>query len=67
MDDMGKLLHLAGHWGEHNSEHERSYLDWASRAEAEGKAGAAGALREMALKSREMEPLIRKLRESLGG
>lgn len=67
MDEMAKLLHLAGHWAEHNLEHEQNYLKWAGRAEAAGLAEAALALKQMAAGTREMEPLLASLKKSLGG
>ncbi|MGD2080362.1 MAG: hypothetical protein PVG55_04475 [Nitrospirota bacterium] len=59
---MDKLRHLIGHWMEHNAEHEKTYLDWAGRAEEAGKPALAEVLRQIAAETRGLEKLLEKAR-----
>ena len=60
MDDISKLHHLLEHWVEHNTEHARTYLDWAKKAEALGKTELADILREIAERTEKLEGLFKK-------
>ena len=60
MDDVSKLKHLLEHWAEHNTEHARTYLDWAKKADALGKAELAGILREIAKETEKMDSMFKK-------
>lgn len=46
MDTGAKLLHLLGHWIEHNEAHAQTYREWAERASADGLATVAEHLEE---------------------
>jgi len=41
MDIRAKLLHLLGHWIEHNEAHLQTYRDWADQASMGGLVEAA--------------------------
>jgi len=60
MNDISKLKHLLGHWAEHNTEHARTYQDWAKKADALGKADLAGILREIAKETEKMDSMFKK-------
>lgn len=65
MEDMEKLKHLIEHWMEHNVEHEKTYLDWAGRAEEAGKPVLAETLRQIADETRRMEKLFEMARDAV--
>jgi rubrerythrin len=65
MKDLDKLAHLIEHWIEHNAEHEKTYLDWAARAEKAGKPALAETLRRIAAETRGMEELFRRARDEV--
>ncbi len=60
MDDISKLHHLLEHWAEHNTEHARTYLDWAKKTEALGKAELAAILSEIAEETEKLNRLFKK-------
>ena len=39
--DEAKLVHLVGHWIEHNESHSKSFRDWAVKIKAAGFGDAA--------------------------
>ena len=59
-DTGGKLKVLLDHWKEHNAEHARTYLEWAGKAQAEGRAELAETLREIARESTRLDELFKK-------
>ena len=66
MGDLGgKLKILLEHWQEHNAEHARTYLEWAEKAQAEGRNELAATLREIARESGRLEELFRKAESQL--
>jgi hypothetical protein len=65
MEEMDKLAHLIEHWMEHNAEHEKTYLDWAGRAEKAGKPALAEVLRQIAAETRSLERLLEKARDEV--
>jgi hypothetical protein len=65
MEEMDKLGHLIEHWMEHNVEHEKTYLDWAGRAEKAGKPALAEVLRQIAAETRGMDELFRRARDEV--
>ncbi len=60
MNDISKLKHLLGHWAEHNTEHARTYLDWAKKADALGKEELAGVLREIARETEKLDGMFKQ-------
>jgi hypothetical protein len=63
MDEITKLHHLLGHWAEHNSEHAKTYLDWAKKADSLGKKELAGLLLRIADETVAMDKLFSKAME----
>jgi cobalt/nickel transport system ATP-binding protein len=63
MDEMTKLHHLIGHWAEHNSEHAKTYQDWARKAEALGRRELAEVLLKIAEETTAMGSLFAKAME----
>jgi cobalt/nickel transport system ATP-binding protein len=63
MDEMTKLHHLIGHWTEHNSEHAKTYQDWARKAEALGRRELAEVLLKIAEETTAMGSLFSKAME----
>ncbi len=61
-EDLAKLVHLVGHWIEHNKSHEASYAEWAERAREMGY-GTAAEFIEMAIE--QMEEADEMLAEAL--
>ncbi|MDA8091207.1 MAG: ABC transporter ATP-binding protein [Nitrospiraceae bacterium] len=60
-----RLKILLEHWQEHNAEHAKTYLEWAEKAQAAGKAELAATLREIAQESGRLEELFRKAEKQL--
>ncbi len=60
-----KLKVLIEHWQEHNAEHARTYLEWAGKAGAEGRAELAETLSEIARESGRLDELFRKAASQL--
>jgi rubrerythrin len=60
MDDVSKLKHLLEHWAEHNTEHARTYLDWAKKAEGLGKGELADVLRGIARETEKLDKMFKK-------
>ncbi|MDA8238805.1 MAG: ATP-binding cassette domain-containing protein [Nitrospiraceae bacterium] len=58
MDEITKLHHLLGHWAEHNSEHARTYRDWAKKAESLGRKDLAELLLRIAEETVAMDRLF---------
>jgi cobalt/nickel transport system ATP-binding protein len=58
MDEIAKLHHLLQHWAEHNSEHAKTYRDWAKKADALGKKELAGILLRIADETIAMDRLF---------
>ena len=63
MDEITKLRHLLGHWAEHNSEHAKTYRDWAKTADSLGKKQLAGLLSKIADETTSMDPHFQKAME----
>jgi cobalt/nickel transport system ATP-binding protein len=63
MDEITKLHHLLGHWTEHNSEHARTYRDWAKKAESLGRKDLAGVLLKIADETAAMDADFQKAME----
>jgi cobalt/nickel transport system ATP-binding protein len=63
MDEIAKLHHLLEHWAEHNTEHAKTYQDWAKKAESLGKKELAGLLTRIADETIAMDSLFRKALE----
>jgi hypothetical protein len=40
-EDRAKLIHLIGHWVEHNKAHAEGYTEWAAKARGMGEEAAA--------------------------
>lgn len=60
MDEITKLHHLIEHWTEHNSEHEKTYRDWAKKAESLGRKELAAILVKIADETSAMDDLFKK-------
>ncbi len=60
MDEITKLQHLLGHWAEHNSEHAKTYRDWAQKAESLGRKQLAALLSGIADETVAMDALFQK-------
>lgn len=60
MDEIAKLHHLLEHWAEHNSEHEKTYRDWARKSESLGKKELAALLTKIADETSAMDGLFKK-------
>ena len=58
MDEIAKLHHLLQHWAEHNSEHAKTYRDWAKKADSLGKKELAGILLRIADETVAMDKLF---------
>ncbi|MDA8433014.1 MAG: hypothetical protein M0Z60_08630, partial [Nitrospiraceae bacterium] len=63
MDEITKLHHLLGHWAEHNSEHAKTYRDWAKKAESLGRKDLAELLLRIAEETVAMDKLFRNAME----
>lgn len=63
MDEITKLRHLLGHWAEHNTEHARTYQDWAKTADSLGRKELAGLLRKIAEETTAMDAHFQKAME----
>ncbi len=63
MDEITKLQHLLGHWAEHNSEHAKTYRDWAKKAESLGRKELAVLLLKIADETMAMDSHFQKARE----
>ncbi len=63
MDEITKLHHLIGHWAEHNTEHIKTYLEWANTVESLGRKELAGVLRKIADDTSAMSGLFNKALE----
>lgn len=63
MDEITKLHHLLGHWAEHNSEHAKTYRDWAKKAESLGRKELAGILLNIADETVAMDKHFNKAME----
>ncbi len=63
MDEITKLGHLLGHWAEHNTEHARTYQDWARTADSLGRKELAGLLRKIAEETTAMDAHFQKAME----
>ncbi len=60
MDEITKLHHLIEHWTEHNTEHEKTYREWAKKADSLGKKELAGILTKIAEETSAMDGLFKK-------
>jgi cobalt/nickel transport system ATP-binding protein len=60
MDEITKLHHLIVHWAEHNTEHEKTYRDWARKAESLDKKELASLLTKIADETSAMDGLFKK-------
>jgi cobalt/nickel transport system ATP-binding protein len=60
MDEITKLHHLLEHWTEHNAEHEKTYRDWAKKADSLGKKELAAVLTNIADQTSAMDGLFKK-------
>ncbi len=58
MDEMARLHHLLKHWAEHNSEHAKTYRDWAKKADSLGKKELSGILLRIADETVAMDRLF---------
>jgi cobalt/nickel transport system ATP-binding protein len=63
MDEITKLQHLLGHWAEHNSEHARTYREWARKADSLGRKELAGLLLKIADETVAMDSHFQKAME----
>ena len=63
MDEITKLHHLLGHWAEHNSEHAKTYRDWAKKAESLGRKDLAELLLRIAGETVAMDKLFQNAME----
>ena len=63
MNEITKLHHLLGHWAEHNTEHAKTYQDWARKAESLGRKELAGLLMKIADETIAMDSLFKKAME----
>ena len=66
-EDRAKLEHLIEHWVEHNESHERSYAEWAERADAMGEPGVAALIREAVERMRDADGLLIRAQHELEG
>lgn len=66
MEELTKLHHLIEHWTEHNTEHAKTYRDWAKKADALGKRELAGVLKKIADETVAMDGLFKKALELCG-
>ena len=62
MNDIEKLKHLLEHWSEHNAEHAETYLEWAKKADQQGRKDLHGVLSEIAEGTRKLDALFKKAR-----
>lgn len=58
-----KIKILLDHWAEHNSEHARTYLEWAGKAEEAGEEELARILREIAVQSEKLNELFKEAKK----
>ncbi len=63
MYEITKLHHLLGHWAEHNSEHAKTYRDWAKKAESLGRKDLAELLLRIAEETVAMDKLFQNAME----
>ncbi|UCG78199.1 MAG: hypothetical protein JSV21_11720 [Nitrospirota bacterium] len=65
MNDKGKLKVLIDHWKEHNTEHARTYSDWADRMKAEGIEGASSILADIVASTEQLNDKLESLKRAL--
>ncbi|MBI5026088.1 MAG: ABC transporter ATP-binding protein [Nitrospirae bacterium] len=63
MTDLEKLKKLLEHWMQHNTEHAKTYTEWAGKAEAMGENELAKTLKEIADETARMEKLFQKAKK----
>jgi cobalt/nickel transport system ATP-binding protein len=63
MNEITKLHHLLEHWAEHNTEHAKTYRDWAKKAESLGKKELADLLTKIANETMAMDSHFKKALE----
>lgn len=66
MSEIGKLRHLLEHWEEHNSEHAKTYREWARKTASEGRDDIAALLAKLAERTEDLNGLIKKTRAKAG-
>ncbi len=64
---MRKLKVLLPHWAEHNSEHARTYMEWAQKAEAAGAEELARTLKEISKEGEKLNALLEKAKKVIEG
>ena len=64
---MQKLKILLPHWADHNTEHVRTYMEWAQKAESAGADGLALVLKEIADEGERLTALFEKAKKMLEG
>jgi len=65
MNDIEKLKHLLEHWAEHNGEHAETYLEWAKKADLQGRKDLQGILTELAEGTKKLDDLFKKAHRML--
>jgi hypothetical protein len=65
MDDREKLRRLVAHWKEHSEEHAKTYREWAGKMKHLGEHGAEKVLKDLAVKSEELEKYFEELARML--
>lgn len=65
MNDLEKLGHLLKHWMEHNEEHARIYLEWASKAGTSGNEELMRVLNKIAEDTKKIEGLFKRAKALL--
>jgi hypothetical protein len=59
-EDRAKLLHLIGHWVEHNKSHAEGYTEWAAKARAMDEVAAADLILQAVGRMEEADGLLMK-------
>ncbi|MBI4653854.1 MAG: hypothetical protein HY752_02520 [Nitrospirae bacterium] len=60
MTELQKLKHLLEHWIEHNNDHVKTYMVWASKVELLGKKELSDILKQIAEESKKLDELFKK-------
>lgn len=66
MNQKDKLVHMMGHWVEHNEAHADEYRKWAEVAKQEGLTEASETIYRAVIKVNEASRLLEEALESLG-
>ena len=65
-EDRAKLLHLIGHWVEHNRAHAEGYTEWAGKARDMGEDAAADLILQAVERMEEADGLLLRALGELG-